>query len=349
MMQAKLLSMSVVLTVLIWASADSLVSETVSIHVSFEPVPAAGAGGMLVEAEHPNVAHELQVSGPRKLAEKIRNIAPRRIRIPVSQHATGTVRIALDRSLVKLLLADQWSDFRKLTVVSVRPDSLSVIVDHWTTREVVLVLPQRSLTYDVEPQIQPSTVSVRMRETEVAHVPTGEQLQIDISTEVERLLKDQPPGRSVTVPVALDARVFGPDAKLEPGTISVTATVRAERTTAQISAVPILIAVSFPNLEKSYRPVTPDGTALTLVAPPIQVAGPTDAVTRLQQGTTRAYGIIHLKQKNMEELDTLLLMIPEYYLPPGIELAKEPEPVQFKLKDVSGIDKETSGRFQEGA
>ncbi len=339
-MQAKLLSMSVVLTVLIWASADSLVSETVSIHVSFEPVPATGAGEMLVEAEHPDVAYELQVSGPRKLAEKIRNAAPLRIRIPISQQATGTVPVALDRSLVKRLLAEQSSDFGKLTVVSVRPDSLPVIVDHWITKEVALVLPQRSLTYDVEPQIQPSTVSVVMRETEVAHVPTGEPLQIDISAKVERLLKDQPPGRSVTVPVALDARVFGPDAKLEPGTISVTATVKAERTTAQISAVPILIAVSFPNLEKSYRPVTPDGTALTLVAPPIQVAGPTDAVARLQQGTTRAYGIIHLKQENMEELDTLLLMIPEYHLPPGIELAKEPEPVQFKLKDVSGIDNE---------
>ena len=346
--------MSVVLTVLIWASADSLVSETVSIHVSFEPVPAVGAGEMLVEAEHPNVAHELQVSGPRKLAEKIRNAAPRRIRIPVSQHPTGTARIALDRNLVKRLLADQWSDFGKLAVVSVRPDSLSVIVDHWTTKEVALVLPQRTLTYDVEPQIQPSTVSVRMRETALARLPTGraglldgkagslvgEQLQIDISAKVERLLKDQPPGRSVTVPVALDARVFGLDAKLDPGTISVTATVKAERTTAQISAVPILIAVSFPNLEKSYRPVKPDGTALTLVAPPIQVAGPTDAVARLQQGTTRAYGIIHLKQENLEELNTLLLMIPEYYLPPGIELAKEPEPVQFILKDVSGIDDE---------
>lgn len=337
MMQAKLLSTSAVLTVLIWASADSLVSETVSIRVFFDPVPASGASGMLVEAEQPDTAFELQVSGPRALAEKIRDMAPRRIRFPVSQHPTGSARIELDRNHVKRLFAEQWSDFRKLTVVSVRPESLPVRIDHLTKQQASLVLRQRSLTFDVEPQIQPPVVSVQIRESQLAVRPTGEQLQIDISTEVERLLKEQPPGRSVTVPVALDARVFGPGAKLDPETVSVTATVKAERTTAQISAVPILIAVSFPNLEKPYRPVSPDGTALTLVAPPIQVAGPTEAVARLQQGTTRAYGIIHLKQEDMEKLDTLLLMVPEYYLPPGVKLAKEPEPVQFILRDVNRI------------
>lgn len=337
MMQAKLLGMTTVLTVLIWASADSLVSETVSVRVFIEPVPGSSAPGMLVEAEAPGVAFELQVSGPRALAEKIRDMPPRRLRFTVSQQPTGSPRLALHRDRLKDLFTEQWSDFRKLTVVSVRPESLAVKIDHLTKQDVSVVLPQRSLTYDVEPQIQPPMVSVQMRESQLAALPTGEQLQIDISAEVERLLKEQPSGRSVTVPVALDARVFGPGAKLAPAMVSVTATVKAERTTAQISTVPILIAVSFPNLEKPYRPVSTDGTALTLVAPPIQVAGPTEAVARLQQGTTRAFGIIHLKQEDMEKLDTLLLMIPEYYLPPGIELAEEPEPVQFSLRDVTQI------------
>ena len=336
-MQAKLLSMSAVLTVLIWASADSLVSETVSIRAFIEPVPASGAVGMLVEASEPGATFELQVSGPRAVAEKIRDMPPRRIRFTVVQQPTGTPRISLHRNRLKDLFTEQWGDFRKLTVISVSPESLSVKIDHLTKQDVSVVLPQRSLTYDVDPQIQPPAVSVQMRESRLAALPSGEQLQIDISAEVERLLKEQPSGRSVTVPVALDARVFGPGAKLDPATVSVTATVKAARTTAQISTVPILIAVSFPNLEKPYRPVSSDGTALTLVAPPIQVAGPTEAVARLQQGTTRAYGIIHLKQEDMENLDTLLLMVPEYYLPPGVVLAKEPEPVQFSLRDVTTI------------
>ena len=138
--------------------------------------------------------------------------------------------------------------------------------------------------------------------------------------------------------VALDARAFGIDAKLDPATISVTATVKAERTSAEIRTVPILIAVSFPNLEKPLRPIGPDGSPLTLVAPPIQVTGPTDAVARLQKGTTRAYGIIHLKQEYIERLNSPLLLVPEYHLPPGIELAKEPQPVEFSLDNVARLE-----------
>lgn len=337
MMQAKLLSMTAVLSVLIWASADSLVSETVSVPASLEPVPATGTSGMLVESATPVVALEIQVSGPRKLAEKIRDMAPLRIRFPVADRPTGAASIPLDRNTLKRLLAEQWTDFRKLTVVSVRPDALQVVVDHWTTKDVALVLSRQSLPYDVEPQIQPPTVSVRMRESRLDSVREGEQLRIDISAETERLLKEQPTGQSVTVTIALDARAYGTDAQVDPAQVSVTATVKSESTTAQISTVPILIAVSFPNLEKAVRPVGPDGEALTLVAPPIHVKGPTDAIARLQQGTTHARGIIHLKQEYLEKLNTPLLLIPEYHLPPGIELAKEPEPVEFSLKDVSRL------------
>ncbi len=335
MMQAKLLSMTAVLTVLIWASADSLVNETVSVYVLLEPVSAAGATDMIVELESANVSYELQISGPRTLAEKIRDLAPLHVRLPISDRSTGKAAIALARGALKRELVRQWNEFRKLTVVSVRPETMPVVIDHWVSKDVTLVLQRLTLAYEVEPQLERASVTVRMRESRYDELPEGEQLQLEVSADVDRLLKEQPPGQSVTVPVTLDGRSFGAGAQLNPRTISVTATVKAQRTTAEISTVPILVAVAFHNLEKPYRPVALDGSPLAPVTQTIRVTGATDAVARLQRGATRAYGVIHLKQQDMQQTNAPIVLTPEFHLPEGVELAEEPQPIELRLLDLT--------------
>ncbi len=335
MEQVKLLSMTVILAVLIWASADSLVNEAVSIPASFEPVPAAGSN-MLITTQPTSEVYELQISGPRKAVEDVQALAPLQVRFNVVEQPTGPTVLHLDRATLKRQMAEKWNEFRKLTVVSVVPETLPVLIDHWITEDVDVVVKRLGLAYEVEPQLQRTTVKVRMRETRLREWPAGQPLQIDITADAERLLRDQPAGQSLTIPVTLDARAFGPEAELTPSTIEVTATLKAQRRTARIPTIPILVAVSFANLEKSYRPVGRDGASLSLVTQTISVTGPTDAVTRLERGTTRAYGIIQLKEDDLQQLDTLKLITPEYHLPQGIELAEEPPPIEFKLID--GID-----------
>ena len=99
--------------------------------------------------------------------------------------------------------------------------------------------------------------------------------------------------------------------------------------------MPILLAVSFANLEKPYRPVTRDGAPLELEARTITVTGPSEEVAKLVRGDTRAYGIIRLKEVDLEELGVVKLTTPEYHLPPGVELAEPPQPVEFKLIDAT--------------
>jgi hypothetical protein len=339
MEQVKLLSMTVVLTVLVWASADSLVNETVSISVTFEPVPAPGSNILIAPRESAEV-YELQVSGPRSSVESAQSLAPLHIRLDVEDRPTGSSTIALERAMLKEDLTEQWNEFRKLTVVSVQPDLLPVKVDHWTSLEVGVVLKRLSLAYDVEPQLSRASTVVTMRESLRNEMPSGQPPQIDITADVERLLKEQPVGQSVTItiPAVLDRRIFGPDAQAAPSTIDVTATVKAQRRTAQIPTVPILFAVSFANLEKPYRAIGPDGTPLSLVTQTITVTGSTDAVTRLERGTSRVYGIIQLKQDDLEQVGTLKLMTPEYYLPQGVELAEEPPPIEFRLIDATDTE-----------
>ena len=330
MEQVKLLSMTALLTVLIWASADSLVNETVSITVSFTPVPAA-APDMIITAQPMSKFHEIEISGPRKIVEDLQSQPPLQIRLPITDRPTGTTVIPLDRAMIKRELAEQVRDFGKLTIASVQPETLPVVVDHWVLRDVDLVLNRLTLAYDVEPQLSPATAVVKMHESQLGSFPDRQHLQLDISADVERLLKDRPRGERVTIPLTLDARTFGPGARLTPGTVDATLTLKAQRRTEDIPTVPILFAVSFANLEKPYRAVARDGTPLSLVTRTITVTGPTEEVARLVRGVTRAYGIIQLKEDDLEQVGTLKLMTPEYHLPRGIELTEEPSPIEFKL------------------
>jgi hypothetical protein len=107
--------------------------------------------------------------------------------------------------------------------------------------------------------------------------------------------------------------------------------VRADRTTEEIPTVPIKLVVTFANLAKPYRAVARDGTTLTLVTQTVKVAGPTEDVSRLLRGETRAYGFIQLKEADLEVLGVFKAWTPAFHLPPNIELAEPPEPIEFKL------------------
>ena len=152
---------------------------------------------------------------------------------------------------------------------------------------------------------------------------------IDITAEVERQLQEKPAGESATVVVALDVTMFGSDAVINPPMVEVTATVSAERSTEEIPTVPILLAVSFANLVRPFAAVPRDG--IVPVTRTIRVTGPTAEVQRLLRGKTRAFGLIQLKEDDLQVWDDYKPMRPEYHLPPGIELAEEPKPIEFKL------------------
>jgi hypothetical protein len=170
-----------------------------------------------------------------------------------------------------------------------------------------------------------------MRESVWTQLTAGQDLQLDITDDVERLLKERPPGERVTVRVPLDARRFGAGAELNPAGVNVTATVKAHRRTAVIPTVPILVAVSFANLERPYQAVSREGTPLTLVTQSVTVVGPIEDVNRLERGATRIYGVIHLKQQDLEQINVLRVMTPDYYLPPGVSIAEPTAPIEFKL------------------
>ena len=276
MEQAKLLSMTVILAVLVWAAADSLVNETTTMGITLEVVPAAPGSTMLVEiTDPPGGTFVLEISGPRRAIEAVKTQAPLRGRIRIPDQPTGLVTLTLDRDSLKRDISEQVAELRSLTLVSVQPASVELRADRMTERDLALVLGRLALGYDVEPQLERATSRIRLRESRLRELaPHGNLPPMDISADVDRLFREQPPGESKTISVALSAQDYGPGAELNPRVVDVTATVRSQRVEAEIPAVPVLLAVSFPNLERSYRPVARDGTALDIVAPTVRVRGP---------------------------------------------------------------------------
>ena len=89
MAQVKLLSTTAILTMLIWASADSLVNEEVTVRVVLEPVPQAGIANLLVTPRAEDKPFEVQISGPRRTINEIRAQAPFQVRYPIADLPTG--------------------------------------------------------------------------------------------------------------------------------------------------------------------------------------------------------------------------------------------------------------------
>jgi hypothetical protein len=331
MEQVRLLSMTFVLTALIWASADRLVNNTATINVIAVPVASDPSSNMLVSSQPAQGDLEVTISGPRRVVESVQSRGGFQIRLPIQEQPTGDVSVALEESAIRRELAERWSEFDRLRVLDVKPKALPVSVDHIVTRDVELVARKLALAYEVEPQLQRSAVKLQLREKEAKTRGLGDAVQIEVGPDIERILKERPFGRTHTIAAPLDAQAFGTDAKFTPATVDVTATVRAERRTQEVPTVPVLVAVSFGNLEKSISAVARDGTPLTLVTQTITVTGVPEAVERLARGETRAYGIVQLKEDDLRELGVVKLMTPDYHLPKGVDLAAEPVPIELKL------------------
>jgi|GEM_PF-1204048 len=335
MEQVKLLSMTGLLTLLIWAGADSLVNEVVSLRVALRIAPESNPDLLIdLDSESGTRLIQIQVSGPRKIIAELREHEPLSATLRIGDKPTGSNTLVLDRDTLKGALRADWKAFDRLSVLSVEPPTITVIADHMVSRELDLVLNQLTLAYDKAPKPAHLFTTLRVRESRLAALPRADlQSRIDISREVEQLLRGKPSGENVTVTVLLDSRVYGSDATLSPNQIDVEAVVKSDRVEARVPTVPIKLVVSFANLPKSFQAVDKDDNAMTLVTQTIEVVGPAEDVARLVSGETRAYGFIQLKQSDLEQLDVVRAWTPEFYLPPGITPAQPPQPVEFKLRE----------------
>ncbi len=338
--ELKLLAMTAILALLVWAGADSLVNESVVVRLSFETAPRDDSD-MVVELPPTAKAqlYELTVSGPRRVAEGVQVRERYPVRLRIEDRPPGEHSLTLSKDMLKSALVEQWSEFRKLRIESIDPPSLPLNVDRMVQTELDLTARSLALAYETPPQWKLAAVTLRMRQSLLEQLSKdGERPQLDISSDIERQLRGKPSGRAITVTVALDHRPFGPDAELTPSSVDVTATIKSQRETVIMSAVPIRFLVSPSSLSTAYVAVARDGTPLTLVTRRISVSGPPEDIAKLQRAETKAFGFIQLKEADFQQLGVLRTWIPEYILPPSLELEGEKEPIEFMLTLPEAVD-----------
>ncbi len=333
MEQVKLLSMTAVLSLLTWIVADNMVNEEAIVRATFELLPRANSDVLIdVAPEAASQLYTIKLQGPRRFIDVVQKRERTKARLRIGDHAVGPTEITLDNESVKRALTETWSEFDQLTVLAVEPSTIPVVIDKLVSHEFTLTTRRLTLPYASEPQLKRSSINVQIRQSRYDSIlEAGQALQMDISADLERQLRSSPAGQPATVFLALDPRQFGRDAAFSPDSIEVTATVQAQRTTAVIPTVPVKPVVSFTNLDKSLMAQSRDGTLLTVETVSIRVTGPTEDVAKLQRGVSRAYGLIQIKESDLQELNVLKAWPTDFVLPPQIELAETPAPIEFKL------------------
>lgn len=322
MAQLKLVAMSAVVTVLVWMSADQLLTESATLQVTLEPVAAAGDSYTL-SARDPAARFQVVLSGPRDVITRFRESGPWTIQLPVEARTTGPISVPVLGALRK-----SRTQFSGLTVDSVVPEYLEVIVDREITRLLPVWVDKGTLEYDVDPTVEPDRVQVTISQQRFSAIPAEKR---HLVLQAEGLLRNRKKGELLSFPVPLEAKVDGIDVKVVPAQVNLRATVRELHITDTIAAVPIRFSSSV-DLLNEYGIELRDQT--TLLTQPITVRGPAELVDRLVAGDIKVTGLIALNRDDTLDPGRYRAKRPTFVgLPPGVELATPEaiESIEFRL------------------
>lgn len=321
MQQVKLITVTGVLTLLIWTTANQLLSESIEIQVTVEPAPT-GDARMMVATDPPDQhTFRVRLVGPRRIVDQVRKGGLGPVSLPVRDLPNGVYPID-----VKEQLSGHSDQFHGLRIEAVEPAVVNVVIDHLVTTMMPVQIERGGLEYEVPPTVEPAEVEVEISELALGELEPAKRR---ISLDVAALLRHRPKGQALEIPgVRLTPEVGGVDVRLAPNTVTVFATLRERSKTATIAAVPVHAAASFEVFSR-FRIETRDGS--TLITRAITVRGPPEAVDRLVAGGTRATGLIVLTGELAAVPGEYHELEPIFDLPAGVELAGPVAPVEFRL------------------
>jgi len=326
--QLKLLAVTALVTLLIWTTADQLLSDAVETRVSVRAAPGADSS-MIVETDPPGVTTFLvRLVGPRRIVEQVRRDGLPQVTLRVPELANGSYPID-----VRQKLSDYPEQFHGLRIDAVTPASLKVVIDHLVTVTVPVSVEPGDLQYEVPPTAEPDEVEATLSQRALEQIPPSDRRVLVNAPEV---LQDKPSGVAQVIPgVPVVPRVAGVSARVVPNTVTLYATVREQSKTATIAAVPIHVATSF-DVFSRFRIVTRDGS--TLVTRAITVRGPPDVVDRLVSGGTRVTGLLSVSGDLAAVPAEYHELTPVFDLPPEVKLVAPVEPVEFRLVPLAELE-----------
>jgi hypothetical protein len=205
------------------------------------------------------------------------------------------------------------------------PKQATIVVDRFVNQEVPVRVQEGAYAFAGEPQIDPPSVTVRIRESAWAQVPVeARQLQLGL----ENYLRRQPEGRLLTFEVALPTQLAGHSIEVDPAAVTVSLTLEERTSERRIAPVVVKFAVAS-ELFGAYRIELRDPSMERLE---IAVLGSEDALAQL--AAKDVLGIIDVTSDDVAPEGEYRFKRPVFILPPGIRLKGEAPQVEFMLRPV---------------
>jgi len=317
----QLIASTAVLTLLIWVAADQSLTDSAEIHITVVPVAREGTS-MLVDLADPDDADlTVRIVGPRKRLDDLGRFSDP-IRLPIEVSETGEHVVNLRQRLAELR-----EPFVGLTIDSVSPSTLRVVVDRYVTQSVPVELEQGSLGLEEVLRVEPATVTVKIRQRRWQEI-AGRNPKFVIPS-IEARLRGRPEGELIEESVFLDSTLLGKPVEPMPNRVLVRGKLQRQLATVSLPAVNVGFFFTRPQLFNDYMLDFPDPDIV--LTQTITVRGPLDVLDRLLRGDPRVEGIIMVTGDDTAGGDEFRTVVPTFHLPPEVELVDRPAPVEFRL------------------
>lgn len=330
MERLSLISATVGLTLLVWAAADQLITETVELPAAITLRADPLSAMILAPVDSAPSTFVIHLSGRQSDVSNLGDRASQRsVVLTVPDGVLQTLKLGEQDLPLLSILAQNPSKFPGCTVQGIEPPNLRVHVDRLIERNLNVVVRPGNLEYTVAPLVEPSSVQATIRQTFWMNI---ENANPRIALDAESLLKNHLEGKPVDLDVPL-TKIVSSDAgeadlkTVSPPRVTLRATLAGRRETGVIQAVPVRFLVS-DNVWKRYdvvfRQPNPSETLnVTVIGPPGEVA-------RLRSGERKLFAYIPLG--NPDAMTEFQFVKPEFNLPSGVELEGDEAAYTFEIR-----------------
>jgi len=322
---------TVFVTLVIWVSADQLLTESVELPVAISIRPERGSDYVITPLDTSVRKYVVTFSGRQADMNKLGDIVSTPVVLTVTDEVLGSKSLGRQNLVLVDELRSREAEFPGVAVTRVDPPTAAINVDRRVVHEVPIVLQRGALDYTVEPRVQPSVARVTVLQTEWERIQSANPRSV---VNAEGDLAKQPEGEPIKLDVPLAAALRTdvgdlPVIDVSPSTVEVRATLRRRRKTGTIQAVPIKFLagqILWNRYHVEFRQPNPPETLR------ISIVGPPEEVDRLVSGERKTFAILSLAGSDSFEENTYQFYKPEFNLPPGVELAEDQTIESFEIR-----------------
>ncbi len=309
---------TIFLTILIWAAADQLVTETDDIRAKIRVVAVTNSNLVVQPLRGAPELFSIRISGRQSEVRKLRDQGILRLNLTIDEFHTLESEIGLR----KLHLRDEIQGIPELAgcvVQSVEPPTLDVSVDRRIEVSIPVRLRPGAMDYAVDPTLDIDSVRATLLQSRYDELKdSNPNIVVDAESYLREQPEDQPLRFSVPLPLKAETDV-GTLAimSIVPDSVTLRATLRLRLVHDTIPAVPIKFLVSHTVNNRYLIEFRDPNPILTLS---VDVIGPQDAVDKLKSGEEKIFAMINIGTPNAFADGSYQFLKPEFNLPPGVTL-----------------------------